>query len=127
MFEKVYFSEIDLEAHLSMSRAFFIKQCGNIVKHNEMSLSRVAEQIRKMVDNNGYTVSMHEAYMMLEDFCEWFQNIFLYHSTTITQHLNDIRHGIKSYLLPENMKVTKVVYNEHFKKEIPRIIVPDAM
>lgn len=126
-FEDVYFAEIGLQANLSMARSFIIKQCGNIAKHNEMTLSRVAGRLQKMMEKNGHSVTMHEAYMMLEDYNEWFQNVIHYHATRITQHLNDIRHAIKVYLQPENESATQWVYDETLGKETPRIVVPDTM
>ncbi|WFS60995.1 hypothetical protein LF599_09910 [Pseudodesulfovibrio thermohalotolerans] len=127
-FDNVNLPSIDKVVNITMPRSFFIKNCGNILKHNDMSLNSVANNLRRLLARNGCTISAQDSYIVLDDFIEWFHNdIFIYHGCVIVQMLNDIRHAIKAYVTPEAASVTRYVYHDLLKEQIPRIIVPDEM
>lgn len=127
-FEDVNLHSINKVVSLTMPRSFFIKTCGNILKHNDMSLNTVAKNLKNLLAKNSCDINAQDSYMVLDDFIEWFHyDIFIYHGCIIVQMLNDVRHAIKAYLRPEALSAPRYVYDELFKKETPRIIVSDKM
>lgn len=101
----VWFPSIELETNLRMKRIEYIKICGNISKHNFMRLNIDVGTIRKILKNNGHSIELEQAYLIIPEFYDWFhRNIFGYHSSTIAEFLNNIRWGIYRYLQPEFKK-----------------------
>jgi hypothetical protein len=93
-----WFPSLDLNIDLNIRRQDFIYMCGNIAKHNFTRLTRVAENLQRVFEDNGQSVSLDKCIVALEDFREQFYNdIFHYHSSTIAEFLNNIRWGIYSY------------------------------
>ncbi|MBN8605737.1 MAG: hypothetical protein J0L81_02360 [Caulobacterales bacterium] len=100
--EKVWLSAINLELDVRASRIRLFKLCGDIAKHNFTRLSQTVHGVRKLVRENGHEIDEGQAYLALDDFYEWFhRDIFAYHSSTIAEHLNNLRWGIYEYLRPE--------------------------
>ncbi|MFW5498973.1 MULTISPECIES: hypothetical protein [unclassified Maridesulfovibrio] len=128
IFEEINLPSINQVVSLRLPRIFFIKTCGNILKHNDMSLNKVAQRLQKWFSKNDYVLSSQDSYMVLDDFLDWFHNnIFIYHGCIIAQMLNDIRHGIKAYLRPAALKSTYWVYDEYLERNTPRITIPPEM
>lgn len=99
---RVWLMSIGLELDVKVSRIEFIRICGDIGKHNFLRLSRRVKSVRGILKANGHEIDEHNAYLVLNDFYEWFHgNIFAYHSSTIAEFLNNIRHAIYEYLRPE--------------------------
>jgi hypothetical protein len=97
--EKVWLPSINLETDIRVKRVEFIKICGNIGKHNFARLSRVVDDICRILETNGHKISTDEGYLVLEDFYEWFhENIFNYHCSAIAEFLNNLRWGLYDYL-----------------------------
>ena len=86
---------------------------GNISKHNYLRSVDVAEGLQKILLKSGITVDINEALLALADFYERFQDILNYHSSTISEFLNNIRWGIYDYLQPEFNK--SIVWEEGSK------------
>ncbi len=100
--EEVCLPSIDVETDIKLKRILFIKICGNIAKHGPARLSINIIDIRKILAANGIFIDMHQGYLVIPDFYEWFHdNVFNYHISTIAEFLNNIRWGIFEYLLPE--------------------------
>ena len=98
----VNLSSIDLVADIEVERYKYIKMCGNIAKHNPTRLDHVIKELRELLETNGIDVEIHEAYMALQDFFDWFfSDIFVFHSNHIAEQLNDIRWHISEYLQHE--------------------------
>ena len=98
---EIWLPNIDAETTLDITRNMFLRMCGNIAKHNFLRLNRVASQLQEVLRKQGIEISNHEALLTLEDFYNHMRNVFAYHSTTISQFLNDLRWGIYLYLRPE--------------------------
>lgn len=104
--ERVWFPSIDLEIDLEVERREWIRICGDTLKHNLTRLDRTARKIRRILSEHGRNVSEWHGYAAIPDFCTWFhENLFEYHSSTIAEHLNDIRWSLYSYLEPVTRKL----------------------
>jgi hypothetical protein len=103
--ENVWLPSINTEINITLKRIEFIKICGNIGKHNFARLSRVINDIKRILAQNGKEISLDEGYLVLEEFYEWFHDgVFAYHSSAIAEFLNNIRWGIYDYLRPEFLR-----------------------
>jgi hypothetical protein len=72
------------------------------IQHNFARLQHNVQKIRRILEENGATINESDGYLALQDFYEWFHDdLFVYHSSTIAQFLNDIRWSIFRYLQPE--------------------------
>ena len=99
-------TEISVDPHLpEMHVAIKIRRseslciCGNISKHNRARLTRTAVRLVNILGRNGFCIDSVKALHLLDDFYERFHNdIFTYHSTVITELLNNVRWGIHDYL-----------------------------
>jgi hypothetical protein len=97
--EKVWFSSIEVELDLKISRIDFIKICGDISKHGFIRLDKRIQDIKRILNNNSLSVSDEQAYLVLPEFYEWFhKDIFNYHVNTIAEFLNNINWSIHEYL-----------------------------
>jgi hypothetical protein len=97
-----WFPSIHLNIPLRLTRSEFIKITGNISKHNFLRLYRVAGQVKSIFSRSGHQLTLEDSILALEDFYERFHTDLLnYHSTTISELLNNIRWGIYAYLQPE--------------------------
>jgi hypothetical protein len=93
---------LDGEIALKIKRSEFIKICGNISKHNPLSLSQQAEVVRRIFERSSVTIDITQALLAMEDFYNLFHDdIFIYHGSTIAEFLNNIRLGIHEYLRQE--------------------------
>lgn len=127
-FTNVWFPNVGIETDLILERRFYITMCGNIDKHNDINLSVVARKLREMMENHGHNISEHESYILIGEFYEWFQQVVFYkHATSIIMYLNNIRHGIREYLIPEYKSVARPVYDDFFKATIHRIEIPSSI
>lgn len=99
---KVWFPAIETQLDMRVRRIEFLKICGNIAKHNFARLEDNVRRIRRIMADNGCTITEAQGYSLLPEFYEWFhRDIFSYHASTIAAFLNDIRWGIFDYLGPE--------------------------
>ena len=93
-----------------------------------MSLSRTAKQIKNLIEENGYTISDHKSYIILDNFYNWFHdNIFNYYCSPIIQHLNNITHAIRRYFAPTLEKHTQQAYLAEYNKFYDKIIIPKTI
>ena len=96
-----WFSSIDQDIALKIKRIEFIKICGNISKHNMLGLNRQAKLILDIFKRNNVDIQLTQALLVMEEFYEQFHDdLFVYHSSTIAEFLNNIRWGIYEYLKP---------------------------
>ena len=99
---EVNLSLIDIVTDLQIERYRYIKMCGNIAKHSLARLSRVIDDLRKLLKAAGYDVSIQTAHLAIDQFYErFFEDIFMFHSNQIVEFLNDVRWSIFEYLQPE--------------------------
>lgn len=97
----VNFANINVVSAIKVARYRYLKMCGDIAKHNIARLSTNINHLRKLLERAGKPISEQDAYLAIEDFAEWFHNIFIYHSSVIAEFLNNIRWAIFDYLAPE--------------------------
>ena len=99
---KVWLSRISVEVDLRIERMEFVKLTGNLSKHSFSRLEADVRKIRRIVKQSGADIDEGKAYLALEDFKEWFaENVFIYHSSTIGEFLNELRYEIHDYLAAE--------------------------
>jgi len=92
-------TEISVDAHLpeiqfaiKIQRSESLCICGNISKHNRARLTRTAARLVSILSRNGFCLDSLQALHLLDDFYERFhRDIFTYHSTVITELLNNVR------------------------------------
>jgi uncharacterized protein YfaT (DUF1175 family) len=100
--ENVNFPDIDIVANLRIPRYRYLKICGDISKHNLARLAGNVKHIRSFLEVSGNPITEQDGYLAVENFYDWFhRNIFLYHTSTIVEHLNEIRLATFEYLQPE--------------------------
>ncbi|AXS39509.1 hypothetical protein [Breoghania sp. L-A4] len=101
--EEVWLPAIDRNGPIRVKRMTYLKICGNISKHGITRLDRVVKDIRTVLSDNGTDIDEGQAYLVVPEFQEWFQDhIFpCYPATFIACFLNNIRWGIYEYLTPE--------------------------
>jgi hypothetical protein len=98
----VWLPSINTQTSLQISRLTFLKMCGDISKHNVLRSVGVAEELQQTLAASGVSVGLEDAMLVLGDFYERFHtDILNYHSSTISEFLNNIRWGIYEYLQPE--------------------------
>lgn len=108
-----WFPSLDLEIGLTIERQVFISICGNITKHNFTHLIRQADRLRKILCENGKSISLDRCILALQDFRQQFyDDIFHYHSSTIAEFLNNIRWGIYRYAAPVRARCVENRYDE---------------
>ncbi|WP_276118378.1 hypothetical protein [Pararhizobium qamdonense] len=111
---QVWLSRISVELDIKIERMEFIKLCGNLSKHNFARLEADVRKLRRIVKNAGKDIDEGQAYTAIEDFKSWFNDdVFIYHSSTMGEFLNDLRYAIHRYLAIE--------YNRS------RVPLPDGM
>ncbi len=100
--DEVWLPSIDRNAPIKVRRMTFLKICGTISKHGITRLGDVVGKIQKLLAENGTDIDEGQAYLVVPEFQEWFQDhVFAYHTTSIACFLNNIRWGIFDYLRPE--------------------------
>ena len=100
--EKVWLPSIETEMELGLSRIELIKIGGNICRHNFLRAVGISMDVQKIMARNGVDITLDQALLVLPDLNEWLHgDMFLYHSSTIAEFLNNIRWGIYTYLQPE--------------------------
>lgn len=97
---EIYLPSVDRsERPFAVQRQRYLKLCGNIGKHNFARLEKVEKELRQILEGNGVKLEPGRAFSVLEEFYEWFhRDIFIYHSSTIAELLNNIRWAIYRYL-----------------------------
>ena len=100
--EDVWLPAIERNGTLRVRRMDYLKNCGTISKHGFTRLGDVVGKLRKILFENGTEVDEGQAYLVMPQFQEWFQdNVFIASSTRVAWHLNEIRWGIFRYLVCE--------------------------
>lgn len=85
-----------------MKREEFLYICGNISKHNHLRLSSVAKKILRILKKSTPDIGLENAFSTINEFYEWFYDgVFHYHLSKISELLNNIDWGIQNYLLYE--------------------------
>lgn len=98
----VWLPSLNRSPALTLTRATFLRMCGNISKHNFLRLGRVAKQLQTLLAHSGCPVDCAEALLALGDFYARFHDdILLYHVSRIAKMLNDVRWAIHAYLQPQ--------------------------
>ena len=123
-----WFPTLDLEIDLRITRRDLVTMSGNQTKHNFTQQTRQAEKLRKILKDNRQQFRFDECLIALPDFYKQVYNdIFLYHSSTMAASLNDIRWGIYEYVRRERQECTEswpfdssgqLAYRYHFPAEI---------
>lgn len=104
----VWFGNIEVKADIKIQRCEYLKICGDIAKHNFARLQSNVRKIRNILDANGVKIDESQGFLALQDFYEWFHDdLFLYHSSVISEFLNNIRWSIFRYLQPEYKRAYK--------------------
>lgn len=128
---KLWLPTLDIEADIEVSRQDFIAISGNHCKHNLSRLTGVSKHIHSILNSNGYTVSLEQIPLALDDFREHLQeNYFIYYGTWLAELLNNIRWALQIYLQPtftasytkdnpEDVRY-RYEYPEEIQQEIPR-------
>ena len=111
-----WFPSLELQIDLRIKRQVFIRICGNITKHNFTHLTGVAKILKEVFRENGESISLDRCILALQDFRQQFyEDIFLYHSSTIAEFLNNIRWGIYSYAAPVRARCLENRYDEELR------------
>jgi len=96
---------ISQEIDLKIRRRESIYICGNMAKHNPARLTGAAKRLDEILCRHGVTAGYVRALHILDDFnARFHEDIFEYHSTVITELLNNVRWGIQDYLSPEYLR-----------------------
>lgn len=98
----VWFPSIELQTLIRLPRVQYIKMTGDLSKHNLLRSVGVAEDLKKLLAEQGVHMEIDAAMLALENFYEWFHDHVLnYHSSTLAEYLNNLRWSIHDYLQPE--------------------------
>jgi hypothetical protein len=98
----VWFGSISLKTDITIPRIDYLRICADIAKHNFARLQHNVRKIRRILEENGSTISESNGFLAIPDFFEWFHDdLFIYHSSAIAEFLNNIRWSIYRYLRPE--------------------------
>lgn len=120
----VWLPSIEVETRLKVTRVDFIKMCGNVSKHNFLRAGGVAKELQVLLSNSGVSATLGDALLALSDFYVWFHtDILAYHSSTITEFLNEIRWGIHEYLQPEYQRSFEWTKPPGYKFNYPAEVV----
>lgn len=140
--KKFWFPSIDKDISLQIKRIEFIQICSNISKHNMLCLDGQANKILEIFKRNNVNIELTQALLIMEEFYEQFHNdIFIYHSSTIAEFLNNLRWEIYEYLKPlyqssveyypgkyfPDQKAYKYNYPENIKNEYAKEIFWNLM
>lgn len=93
---------IQQQLDLKIQRRESIYICGNISKHNLARLTGAAKRLEAILRRHNVMAGPVKALHVLDDFYDRFhEDIFEYHSTVISELLNNVRWGIHDYLSPK--------------------------
>lgn len=98
VYPKAWFPSINQEIDLKIKRYDLLKIYGTVSKHNFTRLTRVADSLKLIFENNGQQLNLHQSLSIIDEFCEQVQAVILYHATTIAFAMNELRWGIYYYL-----------------------------
>lgn len=107
----IHLPTLEIETDITIIRISFLKMIGNISKHNYLRSMGVVKELNQYLSNSNINISLEDTIFVLDDFYERFHNDILnYHSSTIVEHLNNIRWGIKEYLENQYKKSSFIEY-----------------
>lgn len=116
---------IDKQLDIKILRREYIKICGNISKHHFARLTRVARDVRSILERSGMSICREESMLVLDDiFAKFHEDTLNYHGSWLAEMLNNIRWGMHEYLLPEFNRAIQYGRNDPMKYEYE---VPDAI
>ena len=96
---KVWFPSVGVECDLTLKRIDFLKLCGDLAKHSLARLSVNEGRLQEIFRDHDHPLKPGQAYLVMSEFYDWFHtNLFVYHSSTMAEFLNNIRWGIYAYL-----------------------------
>jgi len=123
---KFWFPSIGKDIILKISRKEFIEICGNIAKHNLLGLNRQAKVMQNIFMRSNAPLELTDALLIMPEFFEQFHDdLFVYHSTNIAEHLNNIRWAIYEYLLPLFNSSIEDYWNDSLNIRAYRYRYPD--
>ncbi|MDE0074408.1 MAG: hypothetical protein OXR82_15890 [Gammaproteobacteria bacterium] len=112
--EQRWFPSLDLTIDLKIKRRDFITSCGNICKHNYTQLTRQGKKFGEILEKNGVQVDIEKCMIALPEFYDhFFDDILVYHASTIAQHLNDVRWGIYEYASARRREYVETWWDEN--------------
>jgi hypothetical protein len=122
--EEVWLPSIERNGPMRVQRMAYLKICGTISKHGITRLGGIVREIQKILSANGTEVDEGQAYLVVPEFQEWFQDhVFQYQATSIACFLNNIRWGIFEYLAPEFHRAFRPTWRrgilEAYRYELP--------
>ncbi|PKM23448.1 MAG: hypothetical protein CVV09_20610 [Gammaproteobacteria bacterium HGW-Gammaproteobacteria-13] len=98
----VWLPSINKQVVLRLTRWSLHCIAGNLSKHNFLRSVGIAMDLKELLAKADAPVEMHDVILVQNDIYEHFHNdVGLYHSSAIAEHLNNILWGIQTYLLPE--------------------------
>ncbi|WP_234044339.1 hypothetical protein [Pseudomonas chlororaphis] len=97
-----WFSSIDRQLALKISRCLLLKIGGNLSKHNFLRSIGVAKDVQRLLSNAGAEIELHQAILLQPEIYDLFHDdVAAYHASTIAEFLNELWWGIHIYLIPE--------------------------
>ena len=123
-----WFPTLNLEIDLKITRRDLVTMSGNQTKHNFTQQTRQATKLRRILSDNGKDLRFDECLIALSDFyAQMYNDIFVYHSSTMAAALNDIRWGIYEYTRRERQECTtswpfdssgQLMYEYHYPDDV---------
>ena len=112
---------------IDLKRIDMIKISGNICRHNVLRSAGTAMSVRTLLCCNEIKIDLGQSLLLLSEINEWLHDkVFIYHSSTIAEFLNNIRWGIHGYLYPECLNSVKIIGK--ISGDLPRyryVVPPD--
>lgn len=103
------------ECNIRITRAEAIKMSGDISKHNYLRAIGVAAKFTEILKRSKINIEQTDALLALADFQERFNDdILIYLASHICEFLNNIRYGIRTYLIHEFSRSYTPIENDHF-------------
>lgn len=116
--EKRWFPSLDLGLDLNIRRKDFITICGNISKHNFTQQTIQARKLQKVLVENDKSFAVDKCLIALDDFeTQFSDDIFLYHSSTIAEFLNNIQWGIYEYVSMERQRSVRNFFDHRINRD----------
>lgn len=111
----IWMPSIMTECNLRITRAEAIKMSGDISKHNYLRAIGVAAEFTEILKRSKINIEQTDALLALADFQERFNDdILIYLASHICEFLNNIRYGIRTYLIHEFSRSYTPIENDHF-------------
>jgi len=123
-----WFPTLGLEIDLRITRRDLVTMSGNQTKHNFTQQTRQAGRLRRILQTNGQSFRFDECLIALPDFYEqMYDDVFVYHTSTISAFLNDLRWGIFEYARREREQCTESQPFDSSGQLLDRYHLPDAI